>query len=152
MFRLSIVKVTFHPCAIFLYLEISPIRLKRIVIFDIRIFGRFLNGYPNILVRPYCLKMTDEVTYIKWVWITFTAFFHCTELNLKRAQQKLKIHNKMGTAIKSVTFVFTKNVQNCSKWIIGQKIDIWISPKWILIQDIPIFIWALFPMYSMFHV
>ena len=30
----------------------------------------------------------------------------------------------MGTAIKSVTFVFNKNAQNCSKQIIAQKIKI----------------------------
>ena len=31
------------------------------VIFDIRIFGRFLYEYLNILLRPYCLKMMDKV-------------------------------------------------------------------------------------------
>ena len=40
----------------------------------------------------------------------------------------------MGTAIKSMTFIFTKNAQNCSKRIIGQKIDIQILPKRILIR------------------
>ena len=84
------------------------LRLKRIVVFDIRTFGRFLNEYPNILLTPYCLKMMDKVTYIKSALITFTALFHCMELNLKYAKQKLKKHSKMGTEIKSVTFVFTK--------------------------------------------
>ena len=83
--------------------NILVLRLKRIVIFDIQRFGRFLNEYPNILLRSYCLKMMDKVTFIKSVWITFTALFHCTELNM---------HNKMGTTIKSVTFVFTKK---CTK-------------------------------------
>ena len=64
--------------------------------FDIRIFVRFLNEYPNILLRPYCLKMVDKVTYIKSVWITFTALFHCKQLNLKYAQQKLKIHGNFN--------------------------------------------------------
>ena len=116
------------------------LRLKRIVIFDIPIFGRFLNEYPNIFVTPYCLKMTDKVIYTMWVWIIFTALLHCTKLKLKNAQQTLKLCNKMGTAIKSVTFLFTRNAQNCSKQIIGQKIDIRILPKQILIQ---IFVWAL---------
>ena len=40
----------------------------------------------------------------------------------------------MGTAIKSVTFLFARNAQNCNKQIIGKKIDIQILPKQILIQ------------------
>ena len=90
------------------------LRLKRIVIFDIWIFGRFLNEYPNILLRPYCLKMMDKVTYIKSVLITsVTALFHCIELNLKYAQQKLKINNKMGSYCNKVCDICIH--QKCTK-------------------------------------
>ena len=47
-----------------LAMYIYTLRLKRIVIFDVRIFGRFVNEYPNILLRPYCFKMMGKVTYI----------------------------------------------------------------------------------------
>ena len=40
----------------------------------------------------------------------------------------------MDSAMKSVTFVFQKITQNCSKQIIGQRIDIQILPLRILIQ------------------
>jgi len=36
--------------------------------------------------------------------------------------------------MKSVAFVFTKNTQICSEQIIGQRIDINILPKQILIR------------------
>jgi len=36
------------------------------------------------------------------------------------------MHSKKGNKMKSVVFAFTKNSQNCSKRMIGQRIDIQI--------------------------
>jgi len=54
---------------------------------------------------------------------------YVTLLYFNRTQLKLKIHNKMGIAVKSGTFASVKNAQNSSKRIIGQRIDIRILPK-----------------------
>ena len=98
------------------------------MIFDIRIFSRFLNEYPNILLRPYCLKMTDKSDTNHVSLNLFHTLLHFTELKLKNTQQKLKNTQQMSVAMKSVAFVIPKNAQNCSKRIIGQKIDIRILP------------------------
>jgi len=63
-----------------IFYNMLMLRLKRIVIFGIQIFGRFLNEYPNILLRPYCFYMKDKVTCLN--------HFHCS-ISLYRAKPKI---------------------------------------------------------------
>ena len=90
------------------------LRLKRIVTFDIQIFGRFLNEYPNILLRPSCLKMMDKVTY----HISLNLFHYFISLyGAKTRKYTTKIQNTQQNGhcnkVYDINFVFTKNAPNC---------------------------------------